>query len=228
MTRALALAALLAFGLAGCRKARPSPQYLQASMLYESLKDRLGDEAYAEPEMTQVEGLLEKVDSSSADAQKASELKAAIASDRVRVARESAERQKAIADAVRAPEGFHFSEPLHVEQPPAAAVEVAPDGGAAAPVPGMSERELNARFSRCFEGWQEISIDGHGMRGTYRLKDLGVCRDLFPAFTSSVLIIEDSKVLAMVPQSAITTTIVPNDAGPPQPQPAPEADAGGY
>src|SRR4051794_1886122 len=117
-TLALICALLL---VAGCHKPKPSLEYIEASGRYTSLTAELGDDAYADPEMTRLEDLLHKVPADSLDAQKAAELLAVIASERKRIADEAAEKEKAL----RPPDAVAFDAP-RVDTPTAPA---APDAG---------------------------------------------------------------------------------------------------
>jgi len=65
-------------------------------------------------------------------------------------------------------------------------------------------------------------MQGRGMRETWELADRTSCRLEYPGHVDVVLLIEQGRVLTLLPRSAIRTVTVTADGGP-APQPAVDA-----
>ena len=83
--------------VAGCRRSKPSPEYAEAAALHSVLVARLGDDAYADPEMDRAVGLLVAVPPESSDLPAAEKLMQLIGTERQRIAAEAAARAKQLA-----------------------------------------------------------------------------------------------------------------------------------
>jgi hypothetical protein len=212
---ALALALLAA---AGCSKRKePSPEFARANEIHSRLYAQELDDAYVDPRMKEAESLLQRVPPDSLDADSARQLLDRIQKNRERVEAERAERAKAVASASAPPPDPFGNRQLPQQE--AAEDAGTLDAGPDVPRAGMTVDELSQRFSRCFQQGQSLVVEGQGLRDTWELKDLAVCRDLYPGFTDLVLLIVDGKVSNFGQKSAIRTEYV--DAGTPAP-----ADAG--
>ncbi|MDQ3264263.1 MAG: hypothetical protein M3Y59_11475 [Myxococcota bacterium] len=216
-----ALIAFVAASATACRRGSGvSPEYAEASGLHDRLRLSQGDEAYADPQMDQVESLLKQVPADSSDAQAAKELLAQIANERARIAEEAA---AAAAIPAQPPEPV-FEEDDEDEEEPAAAPEV-PDAGYSQPAVGMTLAEFQSRFSRCFQAGPELMLSGVGMRQTFQLRDNANCRDLHPDFVTLLLVVEEGKIAGMAKQSA-TSLRLPDGGVPRQPQDQPAQESG--
>lgn len=204
------LAAALA--LAGCRKPQPSPEFAQANELHSRLYAAQLDDAYLDPEMSQVEELLGEVPSSSSDFAAARELAAHIESERARVEAERQARQEAIAEALR-PTPFAFSDSPAPSPPQAAPAAEEPDAGAAQPLPGMTRAEFVGRFSGCFRTRDPIEVEGRGRLETWELKDIANCRDRHPGFSAQYVLVEGGQVHALVARRDVAIELRFPDGG---------------
>jgi hypothetical protein len=205
------LAPVLALSLlaaAGCSKRKlPSEDFSRANEIHSQLYAKELDDAYLDPKMDEAVQLLQRVPPDSLDADSARQLLARIQSNRERVQAERTQREKAIAAASTPPPDTFGPRPS-VAPPPDAG---APDAGPDLPKVGMSVDELSERFSRCFEPGQSMVVEGRGARDTWELKDIAICRDLYPGFDGLVLIIEDGKIWNYGQKSSIRTETI--DAG---------------
>lgn len=195
--------------LGACRRPTNSPDYVEASGLYDQLVYDQGDDAYLSPEMTQVEGLLAKVPPDSLDAQATRELLAKIRSERARVKKERDEAEKAVAPAPTLDDWG--KEPA----PEEAAREEQADGGPTQPTPGMALAEFKQRFGGCFDPGKDIVLAGAGLRQTYEMRDRDECRKRHPGFDGLVVVIDAEKVGGFAQKSALRLTLP--DGGEPPP-----------
>lgn len=206
----LTICACLSFGLA-CKKPAPSPQYGQASERWSALyRDKLED-AYLDPDVDEILGLLGKVDDGSLDARFAKELTGKLQRGRDEARARAADREKLLAEAY-APPTFHGSAEAPVlavattSQAETPAKEAAP---AVAPVDdqpkaGMSEADFTSRFSRCFEYKNDYITPTGGKGSVYGLRDLSLCRDLHREFVTQAVMIEAGKVQGIMSRDALT------------------------
>ncbi len=196
-------AALLAF--AACRKPKPSPAYTEASGAYTTLLAKLGDDAYADDEMTRIEGLLASVPGDSLDAQAAAELKAKINAERTRVAQEAAEHERAMASAL-APTSPDPA-PRGAEAPSAAAGE--PDAGASSDFrAGMTLDELRKVSGGCFTSAGPLTLrnpDGsEAPAEMFERLDSTLCNTRYAKYGERFLVFRDGKLAGDFPRSSLT------------------------
>lgn len=217
--RALGLSAVL-LGLTGCpsKQREPSADYEQARAKFTKLYGERLDEAFTDPRIAEIEALLALVPPESVDAESAAALQKRIDDGQARAAASRREVAEAVEAARTAPpfEGQQERAAEEGEGPevvePDAGVAAVDAGASAYPTVGMASEELARRFGTCFRLGQNVQVTGRGLRETWTLKDEGSCRRQFPAFTDSLLIIEDAKVLHIAPTSQLRQ---------------PSADAGG-
>ncbi|WP_375764701.1 hypothetical protein NR798_23540 [Archangium gephyra] len=203
-----------------CRKpAKPSEAYAQAHTRFGKLYGEKGDDAFLDPELAQVEALLAQVPADSLDAPAAQELRT-----RIQTGKQQAEaQQKAKTDAMaqarqpgQVPPGFN-SAPSSAAPAPSASEEPdeASDAGTGADagtgVPGVGTPEAQLASSGCFQKGEPLEVKGRGRRDRWELADRPACRQQYASLQDQVLIIEEGKVLAQVPRSAIQA--IPVDGG---------------
>lgn len=200
-----------------------SPEYEQAHQRFSKLYGQKLDEAFLDPAMDEIEAQLQQVSPDSMDAQSAKDLLKRIREGRERMQAAAQDTEDAIA-AAREVQDFPPSQPGTPapppdEEPPPPPSAGPPDAGApppgAGPVMGSPASELSYGYERCFRRGESLNVDGKGPRETWVLESRLACRQSYPSFNGQVLIIEDGKVLATVPESAIRTTFVGPDGGPP-------------
>jgi hypothetical protein len=206
----LTLSACLSFGLA-CKKPAPSPQYGQASERWSALYREKFEDAYLDPEVDEILGLLGRVDDKSLDARFAKELTGRLQRGRDEARARAADREKLLSEA-RAPTTFHGSAGVPAlaaattgpAQPPekAAVAEVSPV--ADQPRAGMSEADFTSKFSRCFEYKNDYITPTGGKGAVYGLRDLSLCRDLHREFLTSAVMVEAGKVQGVMSKDALT------------------------
>jgi len=218
--------------LGACKKpGPPSPEYTQAVQLHGKLYGQKLEEAYLDPQMAEVEALLQKVPPGSVDAPAARQLEQRIQQGRAALESENAKRQSAIAEATKPAANPFPDRPEEKPAEPSPAPEV-PDAGVPRPLPGMPMSEFTQRFSGCFEPYQSLYVEGKGQRETYALKNIANCRDRFPGFDALVLIVDEtgSKLWQFGPKSDIQLKVIdagtPAPPAPPPATPASEQDAG--
>ncbi|MFZ5471908.1 MAG: hypothetical protein ACOZIN_20955 [Myxococcota bacterium] len=202
----------VALALSACKKPQPSPEYQQALVLHSKLYVEKLDDAYLMPQMAEVEALLEKVPSHSADNLAAAELLQKIRSERTRVEAANAAREKEVAEAL-APTPFVFpernAEPTRAAEAPAPA----PDAGANQPVAGMTLSEFTRRFGGCFSAGREIEVMGMGTVDSYELKNIANCRDRHPGFDALLVLAQAGKLLGTAPKSNVRIELRYPDGG---------------
>ena len=212
---------LIALMPAACTKSPgpPSPEFEQARQRFSKLYAQKLDEAFLDPAMDDIETQLQSVPTGSIDAQPAKELLQRIREGRERMQAAEQEKADAVASA-REVEDFQVDPsvrvPPPVEQPPAPSAT--PDAGVgpgAGPVAGSPASELSFGYQRCFRRAEPVNVDGKGQRDAWELEDRLTCRQAYPSFVEQILLIEDAKVLAVLPKSAIRVTYVGPDGGPP-------------
>ncbi|MCY1078343.1 hypothetical protein [Archangium lansingense] len=216
----LLTALLVAAAPVACRKpAKPSEEYTQAHTRFGKLYAEKGDDAFLDPELAEVESLLSQVPSDSLDAPAAQELRT-----RIQTGKQQAEAQeKAKADALaqartptQVPSSFNSAPSTSpgpsASEPPDEApdTDAGADGGTAG-VPGVGTPEAQLASSGCFQKGESLEVKGRGRRDRWELADRPACRQQYAPLQDQVLIIEDGKVLAQVPKSAIQ--VIPVDGG---------------
>jgi hypothetical protein len=220
--------AAVAFSSVACRKPKPSPEYAKASGSYTSLLAQLGDDAYADPAMAEIERLLDKVPPSSLDAAAAAELKTKIASERKRVLEEAAARARTLENALKPPAVADLPrdttpEPTNEPQ--------AQDAGPPKLAAGMSLDDARKLTQDCIEFAEDMKLrDGSGKEtdaAMWQLKDLGRCRDAQKEHLNHVIVFQGGKLVGVFDKSAIQRVPVAAPAPPPgSPAPAAGPDAG--
>jgi hypothetical protein len=203
-----------------CRKpAKPSEAYAQAHTRFGKLYGEKGDNVFLDPELAQVEALLDQVPADSLDAPAANELRT-----RIQTGKQQAQAQeKAKADAMaqarqpgQLPPGFNTGSSPSPAPSAAEPVEEEPDTGTAVAdagtgVPGVGSPEAVLASSGCFQKGEPLEVKGRGRRDRWELADRPACRQQYASLQDQVLIIEEGKVLAQVPRSAIQA--IPVDGG---------------
>jgi hypothetical protein len=208
------LALLLAIS---CRKVPgpPDPSFEEASRLYQQLYVAKLDDAYGDPQMDTVVGLLERVDHNSVDAPAAETLMGTIKRGREEFAKGRAERekmQKAAQEVVSAP-NIDPTRVLGLNQVDAGAP---PDPFG----PGASISEINAASGGCLmagEAFRENVTNRSGV--VYRLSSSSACTQRLAGFVGQIVLVTDGRIYRRVPESEARQVSGP-DAG------APPADAG--
>lgn len=223
MTRTtLAVAVLLS--LAACKKPQPSAEFAEASSAYSSVTARMGDDAYADPEMARIEELLKQVAADSLDHQAAVDLQAQITAERKRVAEQEAQR-KADMDMLRTDDAPAPDPTPEPPPPPPPADDQNPENASTQPQVGMDEGAFMKSFVGCFVEGEVITLSNVGKRArSFALRSDPECAKKHPAFATQLVLLSDGKVIARVDKSRVTTVEVTPDAGQ-RPAPAP-ADAG--
>jgi hypothetical protein len=213
----------LALSSAACRRPKSSPEYVEASGAYSTLVAKLGDDAYADPEMARIEGLLDKVEADSLDAQAASQLKGTIAAERKRVQEEAAEHQAALDSVAK---GTPPDDSPRAASPPPEAAAAADAGQTDALTTGMSVDEARKVTDNCIEFSQTIRVRAvdrtESDAQAWALRDLNSCKDRFPRYVGQVLVFQDGKYLSNFDRGAVRQELV--DAGV-RTTPAPQAPA---
>jgi hypothetical protein len=201
----LSLAALL--GAAACRK-EPSADFSRASERFNKLYAQQLDDAYLDPGMHEVEGLLQHVPPDSLDAPGAQALLKRIQEGRARMEQGARERAQASAAALAPPtiSGATVGSGASATSPavrPAAPPDAGPPSG---PHAGMSTREFNRFFGDCFESAGPVEVTGRGTRDSFALADSARCRSALPTMVNSVVLADSDTVLGVVPKSALQRT----------------------
>ncbi len=208
LSRPLLAALVLAVAPAACRKpAQPSEAYTQAHQRFTQLYGSQGDRAYVDPAMAEVETLLGQVPADSLDAPSAQELRTRIQNGRAQLEADRQAREDAVAKAREpgATPPSSYQPPPETPAPPPAA---APDAGAPSdkPVIGTSASELANGFQGCFQKGPQLEVTGRGLRDRWELSGSARCRQSYGALQEQVIVVEDGKVLAVVPRSSIEET----------------------
>lgn len=218
------MALLVAAAPVACRKpAQPSEAYAQAHTRFGKLYAEKGDDAFLDPELAQVESLLDQVPPDSLDAQSAKELRARIQAGKQQAAAQEKATAEALAQARQPgqmPSGFGSSPSSSPAPGPSGEPDEAPgadtDAGTAGG-PGVGTPESQLAASGCFQKGEPLEVKDRGRRDRWELADRPACRQQYAPLQGQVLIIEDGKVLAQVPRSAIQA--VPVDGGTAGPAP---------
>jgi hypothetical protein len=213
----LGLVSTVLFALAptGCGKKSgpPSEAYEQAHTRFSKLYAQQLDGAFADPQMDEVEALLAQVPPDSMDASSARELQKRITDGRAKVEKQRREQEAAIA-AAHETDSFPSSTPTETEPEPTP-VPTPKDAGPSieGPVRGSPASELTAGYLGCFQRMKQITVTGRGLRDAWEMSERARCSQSFPSFVAQVVIIEDGKVFAVLPKSAVTVTFETKDGG---------------
>ena len=237
--RTAVLALLLAIA---CRKSPgpPDPNFQEASQIYQQLYVAKLDDAYGDPQMDTVVGLLQKVDHGSVDAPAADSLLGTIKRGREEFAKARAERdkmQKAAQEIVTGP-NIDPSRVLGLGEVDAGAP---PDPFG----PGASISEINAASGGCLVPGEPFRENVTNRAGTvYRLSSSAACTQRLTGFIGQMVLVTDGRIYRRVAESEGRQVsvladggVVPADAGTPARDagtpgrsaaagPAPTADAG--
>jgi hypothetical protein len=198
----------------GCKKepGPPSPEYEQAQQRFSKIYAQKLDDAYLDPAMDDILGLLAQVPAESMDAPSAKELEQRIKGGRAKKEKEQKEQEEAIA---KAQEGDVVppSPTTETEPEPSPPPKDAGPTGDQGPVAGSLASELSSGYLGCFQSIKPINVEGRGMRDAWEMADRARCQQVYPNFKNQVLLIEDAKVLAVLPKSAVTPTFLLPDGG---------------
>ncbi|MBN1205026.1 MAG: hypothetical protein JXB05_08905 [Myxococcaceae bacterium] len=212
----LVFTVLIALAPAACRKeaAAPSEAYEQAHKRFSKLYAQKLDGAFLAPEMDEIEAQLEQVPADSLDAQSARELKQRITEGRARAQANQQAQEDALA-AARAvdPSALQPVPTRPTEPTPAPAGPRDAGTSAAGPVEGTPASELTAGYLGCFQRGKTVNVDGRGPRESWEMSDRARCSQSFPRFVGQVVLIEDGKVLTVLPKSAFRMTWQLPDGG---------------
>lgn len=201
----MALVAAIAL-CGGCRRDKaPSPEYREAHQRFSRLYAAQLDEAFLDPQMAEIEAQLTAVPQRSLDHGNAQELLRRIREGRARMEAELAQRGKAaeLPPVVFAPSRPATSFPAEGTPTDGEPAEEAPDAGVPAPVAGMPQAELRARFGDCLEEAPSLMVEGVGERPALKLRDTAQCRQRLPSLSGQYLLLDADKVLAVVQQAQV-------------------------
>ena len=200
-------AALLAVSLlfACNRPGPPSPEYEEAREKWSTLVRERLDDAAIDPGADEVLRLLGSVDAKSIDSQYARDLKAEIEAARAEATRRDERSAESVATAQAALRPV-VSDSLADEEAEAPAAPVEPPASAKAPAAadagqdsgqpeeGMDASEFRSKFARCFEYKNDSLVGGVGGGQVWALKDLSICRQLHPRFSSNSVLLFEGKI----------------------------------
>lgn len=225
--RRLPLLALPFLVLLGCSKPRPSVDYAEAQASYDSVTARMGDDAYADPEMARIEGLLAKVPGDSPDAPAANALKGKIASEKARIAEDEKRRQADLA-VLRAPVAAPPPAPTEQPKPPPPPPPEDPVAESTQPQVGLPFDQFQKKFGACFSEGEMITISNLGVRArAFSLGGNDDCKKKHGDFAAKWVLISEGKILGMVGKDSVKQMPTTPDGGPvPAPAPVARADAG--
>jgi hypothetical protein len=207
--------------LPACAK-KPSPAYEEAADQFSELYRQKWDEAYGDPGMAEIEAKLETVPKDSLNAPDAEALLKRIREGRARLQAEAQERERDMAAAVAPTTGVPSSGSDRAGTPAPSSREQetpSPDAGGPPEQPkeGMPVAELSSKFGNCFREGASLNVMGKGMRATWSVRELPSCLERHPGFASSLLVIDQGKVYAVVDKNALDYRLP--DGGKPAPGP---------
>lgn len=153
MIRRVALVLCL-LAATGCRK--KGPQYYEAQGRYDVITARLGDDAYADEEMNNIEALLRAVPEKARESERAKALLTAIGIERMRIANEAAARAKPVAAA--APQAYPTGPSVVAFAAPTAAI-AAVDAGFVGQI-GMKFDVFLAAYGNCMDPAEDVLMPG--------------------------------------------------------------------
>jgi hypothetical protein len=210
----LLMALILAVAPVACRKpAQPSEAYSQARSRFNKLYAEQGDSAFADPQISEIEALLAQVPEDSLDAASARDLRARIQNGRQQMEAQARARDEAIAKArepANMPPGSSFpSTPPAPTPTPEEPTDAGTPG--TGPKVGTPLAELSGGFSGCFQKGEPLEVRGRGLRDRWELADRAECRQKYGSLQDQILIIDEGKVFALAPKSAIQE--LPADGG---------------
>jgi hypothetical protein len=206
--RALGLALLVAVS---CRRSPgpPDPNYDQGAKLYQQLYVQKLDDAYGDPQMDTVVGLLQKVDRNSIDASAADALLDTIKRGREAYAKSRAEREKmqqAAQQAVTAAPNIDPTRVLGLDTVDAGA-PVDPFG------PGASISEINAASGGCLVAGEPFRENVTNRAGTvYRLSSSATCAQRLAGFIGQMVLVTDGRIYRRIPDTEVRQALETADA----------------
>jgi len=198
--RGLVLALLL---VTSCRKAPgpPDPNYEQGSTLYQQLYVQKLDDAYGDPQMDTVVGLLQKVDGNSIDKPAADALQDTIKRGREAYAKAQAQREKdqqAAQQAVTAAPNIDPTRVLGLDERADAGAPADPFG------PGASISEINAASGGCLVPGERFEEGVTNRAGTiYRLSSSTTCAQRLAGFVGQAVLVTDGRIYRRMPESEL-------------------------
>jgi hypothetical protein len=203
------LVAVLALAFACTRSApKPDANYERASQIYQQLFAAQLDDAYGDPKMNEVEALLKKVDSASADAASAQTMLGAIQHGREELAKDRAARDRVTA-AAAAPVKMPNIDPDKILAASKAAAGPA-DAGAPSDAygPGASIAELNSSTGGCLVAYEPFTETGTGKTGTvYRLSSAPLCTKALPSFDGQAVLVTDGLIYRRLAASSLSPPV---------------------
>ena len=215
MNRRAALILFAALSAAGCRRAtgRPDANYQKASRLYQQLYVSQLDDAYGDPKMEEVVGLLHQVDPASQDGEAATAMIGAIQHGREELAKARAAREKMSAAAQAAA----AAPPVNID-PRKILAEGAPDAGPPQDPygPGALIADINANSGACLGSYEPFTEQVTNVTGTvYRLVPGPTCATRLPGLAGQAVLVVNGRIYRRMTD--------PNPPGAPPAPPAPDA-----
>jgi hypothetical protein len=221
--RRLPLVVLPLLVLLACSRPKPSNDYADAQASWDSITTRIGDDAYADPEMERISGLLDKVPAASSDAAAAAALKAKIASERARIAEEAKKRQADL-DVLRAPIPTPNTPAPTPDAAPPPKPKEDPVEESGQPQVGLAYDQFAKRFGACFSEGEMITVSNLGVRArAFSLVSNEECAKKHADFTTKWVLFNEGKIIGMVPRDSVKQVSQTADGGAP---PAARPDAG--
>ncbi len=156
MMRRFALIACL-FAATACHK-KSSREFYDAQGRYSVITARLGDDAYGDDEMNQIEAVLRAVPTNAKEAAQAQALLTTIEGERARVNREKAELAKPIAAA--APVAYVPSAPMAPAIAPTGIVTITAKDAGFAPQRGMALDKFLTAYGACMDPADDMLLPG--------------------------------------------------------------------
>jgi len=221
---ALTIAALSV--IACQRLGQASPEYAQAQKQFTQLYTSKFDDAYTDPAIEDVIALLRQVPGSSVDAPAARDLLKRIDDGRAMLRTRAQELDQAV-EVARAPTPGAAAriDPSAFPVAQVIRADAGPDGGGATePASEMPLAEFRRKWGDCFEPSDPVNVVAVGLRETFAQRAYNRCKDQLPGFQDRIVVVDATKVLAIIPKSAIQHVRVVVDAGSP-PVPAEPAEA---
>jgi hypothetical protein len=208
--------------LAACSRPKPSADYAEAQMAYDSVTTRMGDDAFADPEMDRIGGLLDKVPPNNVDAPAAAALKGKIASERARIAAEAKARQ-ADFDVLRAPLPTPAPRPEEPKPTEPTPPPTDPVADSEQPQVGLAFDEFTKKFGACFSEGELITISNRNIKArSFSVNASEECGKKHAGFASKLVLFDGGKIIGLVDKDSVKQVVVGADGGAP---PA-AADAG--
>jgi hypothetical protein len=190
--------------LAACKPSRrKSVEYAQAIEMYAVLVAEKSDAAYADAQMGEVEGLLQRVTEGYVEHGAAVALLDRIQKERQRLVAEEKNREELIAAATK-PVEFQHSATGGLTGPSKTSAPAESDAGfGPQPETGMSLKEFQRQFSGCFSIWQSIEVRGQGPMDAHELKDIANCRINYPGFVGKLILTRGEQVYSFIDKASV-------------------------